>query len=60
MSNILAQDELKLELDELEQEELNDRMRGAEHVPLHVPETTRVEESEFYYAFLPSRLFIGQ
>ncbi|CAL1701062.1 unnamed protein product [Somion occarium] len=48
--------ELKAELDELEQEELNERLVGAEHVPVHhpagpsrVPETRRpvaVEDDE--------------
>lgn len=37
---------MKAELDELEQEELDDRLRGADHVPLHQPETSRAEDSE--------------
>lgn len=31
------QDELKNELEELEQEELNQRLVGADHVPVHSP-----------------------
>lgn len=32
-----AQDELKNELEELEQDELNQRLVGADHVPVHSP-----------------------
>lgn len=45
--DIFPQDELKAELDELEQEELNDRLRGADHVPLHQP-GGRVEEGKAF------------
>jgi len=31
------QDELKNELEELEQQELNERLVGADHVPVHTP-----------------------
>ncbi len=34
----IDEDELKDELDELEQEELNDRLVGADSVPLHTPQ----------------------
>lgn len=34
---ITPQDELKRELEDLEQEELNDRLMGADHVPVHQP-----------------------
>lgn len=37
MGNVVDEDELKAELDALEQEELDDRLRGAEHVPVHTP-----------------------
>ncbi|KAI9507569.1 Snf7-domain-containing protein [Russula earlei] len=33
----LDEDELKAELGELEQEELNERLLGADHVPVHAP-----------------------
>ena len=33
----LYQDELKAELEALEQEELDDRLAGADRVPLHTP-----------------------
>lgn len=33
-----TQDELKNELEELEQEELNDRLVGADSVPVHTPQ----------------------
>ncbi|EIN10916.1 Snf7-domain-containing protein [Punctularia strigosozonata HHB-11173 SS5] len=33
----IDEDELKAELAELEQEELNDRLMGADHVPIHAP-----------------------
>ncbi|KAK0206436.1 Snf7-domain-containing protein [Desarmillaria ectypa] len=41
----LDEDALKAELDELEQDELNERLMGADHVPVHQPEsaTTRKE-----------------
>ena len=32
-----SQDELKNELEELEQAELNERLVGADHVPIHTP-----------------------
>lgn len=32
-----TQDELKAELAELEQDELNERLMGADHVPIHTP-----------------------
>jgi charged multivesicular body protein 4A/B len=32
-----SQDELKAELEALEQEELDDRLRGADRVPVHTP-----------------------
>ncbi|KAL0577722.1 ESCRT-III subunit protein snf7 [Marasmius crinis-equi] len=38
-------DELQEELGELEQEVLNERLAGAEHVPIHKPETSRAESS---------------
>ncbi|KAF9263458.1 Snf7-domain-containing protein [Marasmius fiardii PR-910] len=37
--------ELEGELEELEQEVLNERLQGAEHVPIHRPETGRAESS---------------
>ena len=37
MSLIYIQEELKAELAELEQEELDTRLAGAEHVPVHHP-----------------------
>ncbi|KAI0796840.1 Snf7-domain-containing protein [Abortiporus biennis] len=47
-SNIeLDEDELKNELAELEQDELNERLMGAEHVPVHLPAgPSRVEETK--------------
>lgn len=45
---VLSQDELKAELAELEQEDLNERLMGADHVPVHQPAgASRVSESEF-------------
>ncbi|KAF8231882.1 Snf7-domain-containing protein [Tricholoma matsutake] len=38
------EEELKAELEELEQDELNERLSGADHAPVHVPLGTRVEE----------------
>lgn len=35
----LDEDALKAELDELEQDELNERLMGADHVPVHKPES---------------------
>ncbi|KAG7097014.1 ESCRT-III subunit protein snf7 [Marasmius oreades] len=37
--------ELQDELENLEQEVLNERLAGAEHVPIHKPETARAESS---------------
>lgn len=39
---------MKLELEELEQEELNNRLSEADHAPVHLPPGARVEESEFF------------
>ncbi|KAF8076332.1 Snf7-domain-containing protein [Lyophyllum atratum] len=39
----LDEDELKAELEELEQDELNERLSGAERAPVHMPEGMRVE-----------------
>lgn len=33
----IDEDELQAELEALEQEELDDRLKGADHVPSHVP-----------------------
>lgn len=41
----LDQDELEAELGELEQEVLNERLAGAEHVPIHRPDTGRAEKA---------------
>ncbi|KAI0921676.1 hypothetical protein AcW1_004423 [Taiwanofungus camphoratus] len=42
----IDEDELKAELADLEQDELNERLMGADHVPLHQPAvTSRVEDS---------------
>jgi len=42
----LDDDELKAELEALEQDDLNERLMGAEHVPIHNPAgPSRVEES---------------
>jgi len=42
----IDEDELKAELDELEQDELNDRLMGADRAPIHTPAgPSRVEES---------------
>lgn len=56
---LFAQDELKNELEELEQETLNDRLMGAERAPVHSPAPAgRVasyaeeRESESYYPVL--------
>lgn len=38
------EDDLKLELEELEQEELNNRLSEADHAPVHLPPGARVEE----------------
>lgn len=37
MGHDIDEDELKNELEELEQAELNERLVGAEHVPAHTP-----------------------
>ncbi|KAK7049572.1 ESCRT-III subunit protein snf7 [Paramarasmius palmivorus] len=42
---LVDQDELEAELGELEQEALNERLQGAEHVPIHRPDTGRLEKA---------------
>jgi charged multivesicular body protein 4 len=37
LTRAIPQDELQKELAELEQDELNDRLAGADHVPVHTP-----------------------
>lgn len=50
----LSQDELKAELDDLEQDELNERLMGADHVPIHAPAgSSRVEECQPPFPFIP-------
>ncbi|KAF8913852.1 Snf7-domain-containing protein [Gymnopilus junonius] len=41
------EDELNAELEELQQEELNNRLSEADHVPVHLPPTSRVAEDSF-------------
>lgn len=36
---LTLQDDLKAELDALEQEELDDRLKGADRVPIHTPQS---------------------
>jgi len=40
----MDEEELRQELEDLEQEQLDERLRGADHVPLHQPSTTVPEE----------------
>ena len=40
-------DELKRDLEELQQEELNDRLNQADHVPVHQPPTAKKEDGKF-------------
>lgn len=43
MGAMVDEDDLEAELEALEQEELDDRLKGADHVPLHTPASpTRV------------------
>ena len=45
--NFYFKEELKRELEDLEQDELNERLNQADHVPVHQPPTAkRVEESK--------------
>ncbi|PSR75023.1 hypothetical protein PHLCEN_2v9353 [Hermanssonia centrifuga] len=47
----IDEDELKQELADLEQDELNERLAGAEHVPAHrLPGPSRVEDSRLHSA----------
>lgn len=49
------QAELKAELEELEQEQLDERLIGADHVPLHHPGgTVRERKSSFQYHSSPT------
>ena len=46
--DFFLQDELKAELEALEQDDLNERLMGAEHVPVHNPAgPSRMEECEY-------------
>lgn len=61
------QDELKAELAELEQEDLNERLMGADHVPVHQPAgATRISESTFssvpniFFSFRTPRIHLDQ
>jgi len=40
------EDELSAELEELQQEELNNRLNEADHVPVHLPPTSRISEDK--------------
>lgn len=44
----LDEDELRDELADLEQEALDERLHGADHVPLHQPEISRADDSMSY------------
>jgi charged multivesicular body protein 4 len=44
------QEELKNELEELEQEQLNERLAGADHVPVHMPPGAVREDGECLHA----------
>jgi charged multivesicular body protein 4 len=51
---LLSQDQLRDELAELEQVELNEQLMKADHVPVHIPPgASRVDEGEssFLYSF---------
>ena len=48
VTDIFIKDDLKRELEELEQDELNERLNQADHVPVHQPPSAkRVEEGKF-------------
>lgn len=59
----LRQDELKAELEALEQEELDDRLAGAERAPVHAPLSPvgvgRERECELEYLVVETRLIRG-
>jgi charged multivesicular body protein 4 len=40
---MFMKESLKAELEELEQDQLNERLSGADHVPIHLPAGARVE-----------------
>jgi len=47
IADLSVKDELKQELEELEQAELNERLNQADHVPVHQPPSAKkVEESK--------------
>jgi hypothetical protein len=51
---LCMQEDLKKELEELEQEDLNERLAGAEHAPVHLPPGARREQgSDYYIRFTP-------
>jgi len=58
MGNMVDEDELLAELEALEQEELDDRLRGAEHAPLHAPVSPvgAAKEREFALSSSEGRL----
>jgi len=44
-TDMFDDEDLKAELEELEQDELNERLSGAERVPVHLPAGARAEET---------------
>ncbi|KAJ3723019.1 Snf7-domain-containing protein [Lentinula raphanica] len=46
LGDTLDEDELLQELNDLEQEQLDERLQGADHVPLHQPQTVKEPEPE--------------
>ena len=53
ITDFYVKDELKRELEDLEQDELNERLNQADHVPVHQPpSTSRVEESKSFDGLL--------
>jgi charged multivesicular body protein 4 len=52
-----TKDELKAELEQLQEDVLNERLAEADHAPVHLPPGSRVEDSKhFLYTFFKKYL----
>ena len=47
ITDFFLKDELKQELEDLQQDELNERLNQADHVPVHQPPTAKKEDGKF-------------
>ena len=55
---VFFKDELKQELEDLQQDELNERLNQADHVPVHQPPIAKRVEGKFAVVNHHARVFI--